>query len=437
MSTTSQFSLRQAILINLNIIISTGIFINMAMLPQKLGFISAFIYPLMGLIMLPLIATIGSLLNKYPSGGFYAFAKDMSPFLGFISCWSFFFAKLASSALMLFFSITFFQQLFPALQILSAQQLCLIVLAIFTILNVVKVKVATTIQSAFLYAKSIPLLTVIISGIIFLLSKTSSQETTPLVYEWQNLPTTIPVILYCLVGFETACSISRHIKNPQVNAARAIYISFGAVVAVYAIFQTMLYFLTYTDIAQFTSYKDVLPFVVCKLGLSEVATSWFLKLLYLAIGSSALGGSYGILFSNSWNLVTLAEAKHTFMPSVLTKLNTYSMPVVSICIESLVVAGYIMMTVLGPVPLQQTAAFGVTIAYTISVLAAMFVTKISPTNVLAFITCSGFIASCIAGFINNGIQPLLLFIGILLFGICMFYYKNTNSLQNCCKQKNK
>ena len=120
MSTTSQFSLRQAILINLNIIISTGIFINMAMLPQKLGFISAFIYPLMGLIMLPLIATIGSLLNKYPSGGFYAFAKDMSPFLGFISCWSFFFAKLASSALMLFFSITFFQQLFPALQILSA-----------------------------------------------------------------------------------------------------------------------------------------------------------------------------------------------------------------------------------------------------------------------------------------------------------------------------
>lgn len=428
MSTSSQFSLRQAILINLNIIVSTGIFINMAMLPQKLGFISAFIYPLMGVIMFPLIAIIGALLNRYPAGGFYAFAKDMSPFLGFISCWSFFFAKLASSALMMFFSITFFQQLFPFLQIVSPQTLCLIVLAIFTILNMAKIKVATTIQSAFLYAKSIPLLTVIIAGIIFLISKSSTVNSTALVYEWQNLPTTLPIILYCLVGFETACSISRHIENPKVNASRAIYFSFAAVIAVYALFQTMIYFLTLNDLATFTSYKDVLPYIVAQLGLPASVTGNFLNLLYFAIGSSALGGSYGILFSNSWNLVTLAEAQHTFMPSVLTKLNKFSMPIAAIIIESIVVAGYIMMTVLGPVPLQQTAAFGVTIAYTISVLAFMYLQKITPLSILAFITCAGFIASCIAGFIANGPQPLLLFMGILAFGIVMFFIQ-----QPCCK----
>src|SRR6476620_3392969 len=101
-----QLSLTTAILININIMLGAGIFINTSTLAGRAGMLSGSMYLLVGLLMLPLILSIAQLLRLHPAGGFYAFAKnEVNPFVGFLSGWSYFTSKLASCMLMIHVSI--------------------------------------------------------------------------------------------------------------------------------------------------------------------------------------------------------------------------------------------------------------------------------------------------------------------------------------------
>ena len=85
-----KLSLLSAIFINVNIMLGAGIFINTSTLAQKTGLLGAGMYLLVGLLMLPLILSIAHLLRLHPAGGFYIFAKkEISPFMGFFSGWSY------------------------------------------------------------------------------------------------------------------------------------------------------------------------------------------------------------------------------------------------------------------------------------------------------------------------------------------------------------
>lgn len=403
--------------------VSTGIFVNTVILSHKSGAAGFLLYPIIGIVMLPLIAAIGNLLTQNPSGGFYSFANKISPFLGFLSCWSYFFAKLASGTLMLYVSTVFLQALIPGLHNTDPVHISLIILAIFAFLNMQNMKVGVTIQSFFLTAKFIPILFAIFAG--FMLFDTSG--ITPASFNWSGVPLSIPLVLYCLAGFEAACSLSRNIENAAVNAPKAIYYSFGLIIGLYALFQGLLYMLTHANLANLTTYQDTFPLIAHKYFSSEAVAHKASLFLSFAIGSSALGGSYGVLFSNPWNLYTLAENKHTFFSQTITKLNKHNIPTAAVIFETLVCVFFLLFTRGYQVPLQQTASLGVTLAYSISAFAYFYYVKNKKSSTkeltiatLALITCSLFIISCIHSFILTGITPMLLFIGILTFGSIMF-----------------
>ena len=114
MATEKKLSLPTAILINLNIMMGGGIFINTVELAKRTGLFSGFMYPLIGILILPLILAISQLIKMHPSGGFYVFAqKEINPFIGFLSTWSYFIAKLASASLMIHVSMSLLTQIFP------------------------------------------------------------------------------------------------------------------------------------------------------------------------------------------------------------------------------------------------------------------------------------------------------------------------------------
>jgi len=93
-----------------------GIFINTVELSKRAGLLSSFMYPLIGILILPLILAIAKLIQLHPSGGFYVFAqKEISPFVGFLSTWSYFIAKLASASLMIHVAMSLITQIFPTL----------------------------------------------------------------------------------------------------------------------------------------------------------------------------------------------------------------------------------------------------------------------------------------------------------------------------------
>jgi len=427
---SEKLSLSSAIFINLNIMISTGLFVNTVILSQRAGAAGFLLYPVIGICMLPLIASIARLLELYPSGGFYSFAKaGLGETFAFLSTWSFFFAKLASCTFMMFVSARFLQQLIPSLNYFSTIQVTLGILALFTGLNLLKFTIGVSIQGFFLTAKFIPIIFVILSG-IYLFDIQALDYTN---FLFTGIPTSIPLVLYSLAGFEASCSLSRNIENARVNAPKAIYYSFSFVLIVYGIFQFLLFAAAHQYLANLGGYIEVFPKLLAQLHLSSGINASLLNLLSFAIGIAALGGAYGILFSNSWNLYELANHNHLFLSSWISMQNRFSIPTACILIESLFCVMFLFLTSGSQLPLQQTASLGVTFTYTISVLSllAIFIRqkvrmKTIVIPVLALGTCIIFIGACFQSFMAHGITSMYLFLSILAIGMIMYLLKSSS-----------
>lgn len=419
MSRRHRLSLATAILTNINIMAGAGIFINMVLLTQLTRIAGSFAYLFIGLFMLPLIKSIASLVKKYPEGGFYAYAAPVSPLLGFISCWTYFFSKLASTSLVLYVSAVFLKQLFPnLLNLIGTLPLSITILAIFTYLNLFNVAIGSSIQKLFFSAKAIPVLFIILLGIVNLSPATLSISGADFTY----LPTVIPLALYCLAGFEAACALSRNIINPQVNGPRAIFYSFFIIVGTYTVFQLLTSMMLVSSINQISSYQDAFPYLANLVTKTPWLAQRIANTINIFIVVSTLGGAYSMLFANPWNLYTLAEHGHLPNSEKMTKLNQHEIPTGTIIAESTICLGYLLLTNGNQLPLQQTAALGATIAYTITILSILIKQpKKSIIPWLALITCSGFIISCIISTLRHSISSLLLFISMLTFGLIMFW----------------
>lgn len=425
-ASSKKLSLTSAIFINLNVMIGTGIFINTFDLSTKVGILGCLLYPIVGIFMLPLIAVFGQLLAYFPTGGLYAFGKSSSRFLGFLSCWSYFFGKLASCSVMLFVGASTLEQLIPYLHGYNPINISIIILMFFTCLNLLDMKTGIMVQSFFLTSKSIPIVFALVAGIILFDTSGITFNASIL----QSITTNIPLVLYCLAGFETACALSRNIENPSVNGPKAVYYSFGIIMLLYGIFQGLVYISIHSSLAQINSYQDIFPAIAYKLIDSPVIAQKMAFLLNFAIGSSALGGAYGILFSNSWNLYTLAENNHLIGSSKFKQLNIHNTPWVAVLFQAIVCMTFLLCNQASVLPLRRTAALGIVIAYTISAFAYYQLlqrTKNSHNSkviaIAAFITCMLFVANCISSFMEEGIRPLFLFIAIISCGIIMFYYQ--------------
>ena len=95
-----KLSLLSAILINMNIMLGSGIFINTVVLTKQAGSLGALAYLAVAVLLLPLIMAIAQLLHyHHEAGTFYDFGKSVSPFFGSLSSWSYFTAKLCTCAL--------------------------------------------------------------------------------------------------------------------------------------------------------------------------------------------------------------------------------------------------------------------------------------------------------------------------------------------------
>src|SRR5436190_10664202 len=239
MSTSKQeLSLFAAIIINLNIIIGSGVFINTAELAKRAGIFGALCYAVVGVLLFPLILSFVRLLQLYPGGGFYSFCEQsLSPFVGFLSTWCYFTTKLSSATLTIHIFVTLMQKIFPVLSAYDPFILDIGILCIVVAFNMLNIRTGSTIQGWLMLFKLFPLFFVIFSGLFFLQGSNLSS-----VHQiWSGIPAAIPLVLHALLGFETACSISRNIKNPHINAPRAVLISYSIVIILYVLYQGIFY----------------------------------------------------------------------------------------------------------------------------------------------------------------------------------------------------
>lgn len=420
-----KLSLPTAVLININIMLGAGIFINTPSLAQKAGLLGAFMYILVGVLMLPLILSIARLLRIHPSGGFYVFAKEeINPFAGFLSGWCYFTSKVASCMLMIHVSMTLLQHIFPPLTAVSTFVLDFVTVGVFCALNFLNIKAGSSIQKMFIAFKTFPIFFAIAAG-IFLLN--GDNFTAPHL-EWEGVPSSLPLVIYAVIGFEAACSMSGKIKDAEKNAPKAVLISFCSVILIATLYQAIFYGALGEKLAACAGHCDIFPALIGTLfGNSDFAGK-FQGVLHLAIASSTLGAAYGIIFSNSWNLHILAQNGHVLMAKFFARLNVNSIPAACVVVECLLCLSYLLVSQGVLIPLQQIGALGCVLSYTFSVGSLFFAAKHGRENsgsllvpTLGLISCSLLISACIRSFFLNGMSSLLIFAFLLTLGIGMYY----------------
>ncbi len=428
MSTGQTLSLKNAIFININIMLGVGIFINTVELAKQTGWIGGCLYLAVGILMLPLILSMVALLRLHPGGNFYTFgSKEIGTFSGFISTWGYFCAKLASSAIMIHTSVLLMQQLIPALAMLHPFILDVSILSVFVGLNTLNLQTGGTIQTAFLEFKLIPILFTILSGIFLFHGAYLSPDH----ILWEGISAGLPLLVYVAMGFEAAVSLSSKIENSEINAPRAVLFSYAIVMSIATLFQLMFYGAVGPALGAATDYRAAFPSLIALIvPAGSTMASKILSVLYLAIASSALGGSYGLIFSNSWNLYSLAQHNHVFFSKFLTSLNKHLIPWACVVTEGIVCLFFLAITGGAQVQLQQLAVFGTTVTYALCALALLVAKLKKPATAvslwipaLGLTSCFLLLGACIRGFMIKGITALFAFLAILLLGCWMFYSK--------------
>lgn len=430
MSSDHKLSLPAAILININIMMGVGLFMNTALLCNYAGPLANLSYLIIGVLVLPLILCIATLVSIHPSGGFYIYGKkEISPFAGFVSAWSYFTGKLASAMLMIHTAFLLLQQIIPALASINILALDAATLVLYSLLNVLHMRTGKTIQAAFLVFKSVPILFAIFGGLA-LFSGANFSDVNEF---WQGIPLTIPLVLYATVGFEATASLSSRIDNAQRNGPLAIIISFATVILLSFLYQLMFYGALGSTLSDMPNFLGAFPALVNNLlPTGSTYAQTLIGLLHIAIASSALGGAYGIIFSNTWNLYELAQNNHTFMKSIVTRFNKHHIPVMCVVAEGLICGLYLAYSRGNQIPLQLTTAIGCALAYTLSVVALLFAKIRRPETrvplwipVLGLVNCAVLIGTSVRSFFLSGITAALPFAAFMTFGIVMFLLTRT------------
>ena len=420
-----KFSLSQAILININIMMGAGIFINSIPLVKLAGKLSPFVYLAIGILMLPLVFAISKLLRHFPGGSFYTYAKNtLGSLWGFLSSWSYFTGKLASATLIIHFFSKIMLQLFPLIAGINIFLLDALIINLFMILNLLNLKTGARIQFAFIIFKAMPILFVILTGLFLFQGQafTTSLQLDGFIF-------TVPLVIYAFTGFEACCSLSRHIQNPERNASRAVIISYSIVITILTLYQLLFYTSVYQTANSVSDYTQAIPTLINRLNLTYLS-QYLQGIFQIAIGSSALGGAYGILFSNSWNLFVLAENKHLPWSNRLAQLNKNQIPTLCIIVEALFCIMYLILSHGNNQILQQITALGCTVAYTVSILSLIWLRKHKLIAYLALVNCLILLGFCIKSMLATSSFAFIIFSLILASGITMFFYKKTNETMN-------
>ncbi len=431
MSHHHKLSFWSAILVNLNVMFGAGIFVNTISLAKLSGFFGYLSYFIVAVILLPLIISMARLLNYFPDGGFYTYAtKTINPLAGFFSAWAYFTGKLASAALLIHIFSSLIISIIPNLPI-NPFVFDVIIICLFTLLNLWHMKAGKNIMYAFMFFKITPILFAICSC-LYLYNYWTIPPTSLM---WNGIPTTIPLVLFAFVGFEACCSLSSSLENAKVNGPRVLFISYALVVCITIIYQFLFFITAGQNLLQQTDFLGIFPALFQVLTPNNpVIAAHLISLLYIALACASLGGSYGILFSNHWNLYALAKNNHTFFAHTLQKLNNHYIPTVCVLTEAFFCILYLIVSQGTVVILQQISVLGCSIAYLLSIIGLLVYNKNNNNAVIqpwivysALASCMLFVFSCIRNFYLNGITALVIFSCILIFGLCMYAYTKKNA----------
>lgn len=357
-----------AVIINMNVILGAGMFINVGILSQVAGPLSPLSYLIMAVFVLPLVLSIAQLANVHQAsyGGLYTYSKEqMGPFAGIVSGLSYVIAKSSSCAALSFAFSVYLQNLVPHLQTVPFAALSIGTLTVLAILNIFGARIGGSIQMGFIVFKLLPVFFAI--GCLF--GYFSPQHFALTANVPKALGLSLPLALFSMMGFEMCCSIGHTIKDADKNLARIVVTSFFLVASICALFQFSMYSIVGQSLAGAAN-----PFLLMTEQLfgqgSRLAYSIALG-LNLSVAMSMLGGCYGIMYANIWNMYAVGEEIcSSGLSKLMAQKNRFNIPMYYLLLQWVTSAG-LLFAGLRLVTMQKITVFGVVLTYLLSVIALL------------------------------------------------------------------
>lgn len=309
-----------AVLMSVNIMVGAGILYAVGSMTSSGGSISFMGWPLIGLLLFPVVWGISKAAQLFPGeGGFYHYcATGLSPLAGFIAQWGFFLGYLGTASSLATVlrdgiaknaGISFIQD-YPV--VFNA-----ILVSLYVLINLIPVEKLSRIQSIGTLLKITPIMVAItFLGFYFDINLTFD------VTQLTTIGMTVSTVLFSFWGFETCCSIGGLLKDGPNRVGSVILVGFFSTMALYFFFHLgVLYIMGAENLAtygaiEFPRFLGFSPTIqlVMQVGIScAILFSWANSIL-------------GVSLANITNLTTLAERKLFLGYKVLTDLNRYERP---------------------------------------------------------------------------------------------------------------
>jgi APA family basic amino acid/polyamine antiporter len=371
-----------AVLINVNIVIGAGFFLQVQKISVANGFLAPVSWILCGLLMLPLVYALAQLAQRHPTaGGIYIYSREeLGPIWGVIAGWSYYLGATAANAVVMHtFTLTFLHIPFIAQWVNgvpNAVFACdMVMLLLFSGLNCRNIELLERLQVGFTVLKLIPIVLILCAVPVFF----SWGRIFVAEINWQTLPASVPMVLFAYIGIEACTSIMSKVKNSKKNAYRLIFTSFALIAFIYAGLQLVALGIYGTaDTHAFFSLPSMLFSSRILQDLSAVG-------LYLGLLASFLAGFYGMFYFNNWNLYTMAHELKWKELRWLVRLNRHDVPVNALMVQSCLIFLFLTFT-----PddnyMIAVSAIGTTLAYILSA-ASFFVWRRSFLGALAIASC--------------------------------------------------
>lgn len=374
-----------AVLMNINIIVGSGIYANPQFMATNSGTWSFLGWPIVAIMLLPIILAVAQAARVFPGeGGFYNYCKTgINETAGFVANWAYLLGYMGTAAtissvirmkLIQNFGCSFIEHhtfLFF---------LCLI--TIISLLNLISIEIISKIQSSLTIVKLIPLFFVL--GVIFFYFNPGFNYS---VSDISKIGGSLPWAIFGYWGFESCCSISHLIKGGSTQASKVILLAFAIATTLYTIFHLgILHIMGLENLAAYGA-QSFPQFM----GFAPALTSALLTGIAFAIMVSFLNTTYGASLNNIVNINTLAKRNFLFGSKFLAKTTKSGLALNAILVHA--IAFLILVTLIPNISiLTAITNIGVSIAFFFTLIAVVRYNISHKDYIQLFIALLGFVS---------------------------------------------
>lgn len=417
MSKKQKFGLSSIVLLGINAIIGSGIFLLPGQAYAKMGTSSLFVYLFVSLLAMALalcFAEVAGMFKK--NGGAYVYVKEaFGDFAGFeVGIMKWIVSIIAWATMAVGFATALSSIWEPANDPVVHNSIVCVILIGLGIMNIIGVNLTKYVNNIASIGKLLPLLLFIVAGVFFLHGD-YFQPIVPKGLENSTFSETVILIFYAFTGFEAIASAAEDMENPKKTLPIAIISAMTLVSIIYFLIQMVSIGSLGASLAtSVTPVADAITVFLGPIGGGIVAFGTLISIGGINIASSFLTPRNGI-----------ALADDGLLPSVISKKTAWGTPYVAIILSVLIAL---------PIALSgsftQLAAISVISRFTQYIptcLAVIVFRRKRPELTSTFRVPFGYTIPIIATIIsiwllcNADITKILIGLGALLIGIPLYF----------------